>query len=97
VDEYELLKKTLSQSKSALNNLEYLQSIDKNITSYQEINTEHHNKVKEHYSEMNKTLKRSDSSLKTIKHNTFKHRSTIIVNKIKNFFGFGEKTGDTKN
>jgi len=86
IEELDLLKEALSKSKTNLSNLGHLKSIEENVSSLLGTTNMSSGEISEKFKNLNKMMKSSSTSLETIKKNTFKYRSTSLLNYIKSIF-----------
>lgn len=86
VDETELLKSTLSQSKTNLVNLEHLATLKTDLSQFKLSSASQSERIKNALDDLNKNFVRSIEVLEKIEKRNFNHRVKNISQSIKNLF-----------
>jgi hypothetical protein len=86
VDETELLKKTLSESKTNLGNLEHLATLKSDVSQFKNSSASQGERLKQSIDELNKNMSRSIAVLEKIEKHSFSNRAKNITTSIKNLF-----------
>lgn len=86
VDETDLLKKALSESKTNLGNLEHLASLKSDVSQFRNISAAQGERLKQAVDELNKNMARSIAVLEQIEKRSFSNRAKDISTSIKNLF-----------
>lgn len=86
VDETEVLKSAMSESKTNLGNLEHLQTLKSDVIQFKNSSASQGERLKQALDEMNRNMARTLAVLEQIQKNSEKG----VVNSIKKFFGAGK-------
>jgi hypothetical protein len=86
VDETELLKRTLSESKTNLGNLEHLATLKSDVSQFKINSASQGERLKQSIDELNKNMARSIAVLEHIEKHSFSSRAKNFTASIKNLF-----------
>jgi hypothetical protein len=86
IDETELLKKALSESKTNLGNLEHLSTLKTDVSQFKNSSASQGERLKQSIDELNKNMARSIAVLEQIEIHSFRNRTKNITTSIKNLF-----------
>jgi hypothetical protein len=86
VDETDLLKKALSESKTNLGNLEHLATLKADVSLFKNSSASQGERLKQAVDELNKNMAKSIAVLEEIEKRSFSNRAKDITSSIKNLF-----------
>jgi hypothetical protein len=86
VEEIELLKKALSENKTNLSNLQYLETISKDVAQFKNGSASQGERIKQKADDIHKTLDKSVIILTSIENTSLTNRAKSLVSSIKGMF-----------
>jgi len=86
IDEAELLKTALSESKTNLGNLEYLATLKSDVSQFKNSSASQGRSLKQAIDDLNKNMAKSIAVLEQIEKRGFSSRTNDVTNLFKNFF-----------
>jgi methyl-accepting chemotaxis protein len=86
VDETELLKTALSESKTNLGNLEHLATLKSDVSQFKNSSATQGERLKQAIDDLNKNMAKSIAVLEQIEKHSFSNRAKNISTSIKNLF-----------
>lgn len=86
VDELELLKSALSESKTNLSNLEHLSTLKTDVSQFKNSSASQGEKLRQAIEDLNNSMAKSIAILEEIEHSSISYKAKSISNSIRNLF-----------
>lgn len=95
VQEIELLSKALSENKTNLSNLQYLETLSKDLTQFKNSSASQGERIKKEAEDIHKTLDKSVAILNNIQNSNIANRAKALVTSVRGLFN-GRNNGKNK-